>query len=153
MFLVPGSAPVLRSRPFLSEIGLVLDFRGKKGMFLDYPAEGWRELEQSDNGHFVMELIPRGPVLDPGEDIYAAGQVPAQADDDVKPDGASSAAEDGPDSDSPSSSSSGSHEQVPSDSEGEYAWFVSMRWNPLWTRSCFFREDASRVFHRAYGNT
>ena len=100
-------------------------------MFVDFPAEGWQDLEQSDNGHFVMELLPREPVVCQDDDIIVAGALQALANDNGPLEGLSKdkdtqslVEEDGPDSDSPSSSSSGSHAHVPSDSEGEYVWFA-----------------------------
>ena len=55
--VVPGTAPLVFSRPFLEKIGMVIDFRSHLCQLKDSPERGWIPLEQSENGHFVLDMV------------------------------------------------------------------------------------------------
>ena len=55
--MVPGGAPLLPSRGVLADWGVIQDYRNKKVKFLDDDKTDWRDVEQSENGHFVFNLL------------------------------------------------------------------------------------------------
>ena len=55
--MVPGGVPLLLSRGMLAAWGVIQDYRNEKVKFLDDDKTDWRDVEQSENGHFVFNLL------------------------------------------------------------------------------------------------